>query len=91
MTQKLCQPSKVYQNGSVVTSYEAVDAALRRDDLVKFLYQNLVDWVVTNMNSKIMGQGDGSIGICDPRGFLNCESNQFSEMFTNYTYEKILY
>ena len=68
--------------------HEAKDAL---DACAKFIYSNLFDWLVKQINSVMSKDGTGhkSIGILDIFGFEIFKENSFEQMCINYTNEQL--
>ncbi|OIT39679.1 PREDICTED: myosin-2-like [Nicotiana attenuata] len=76
----------------VAKSLTMEQATDRRDTLAKFIYANLFDWIVDQMNRKLaMGkeQTGRSINILDIYGFESFKRNSFEQFFINYANERL--
>ncbi|XP_060191104.1 myosin-2-like isoform X2 [Lycium barbarum] len=76
----------------VAKSLTMEQATYRRDALAKFIYANLFDWIVDQMNRNLaMGkeQTGRSINILDIYGFESFKRNTFEQFFINYANERL--
>ncbi|XP_009603975.1 myosin-2-like isoform X2 [Nicotiana tomentosiformis] len=76
----------------VAKSLTMEQATDRRDTLAKFIYANLFDWIVDQMNRKLaMGkeQTGRSINILDIYGFESFKRNSFEQFCINYANERL--
>ncbi|KZV27226.1 myosin-2-like [Dorcoceras hygrometricum] len=63
-----------------------------RDALAKFIYANLFDWLVEEINSALAvskQQSGKSISIIDIPGFESLEKNSFEQFCMNYDHERL--
>ncbi|MCD7462878.1 hypothetical protein HAX54_049571 [Datura stramonium] len=76
----------------VAKSLTVEQAADRRDALAKFIYANLFDWIVDQMNRNLaMGKEHTgrSINILDIYGFESFKRNTFEQFLINYANERL--
>ncbi|KAM3222696.1 myosin-2 isoform X2 [Capsicum annuum] len=76
----------------VAKSLTVEQATDRRDALAKFIYANLFDWIVDQMNRNLaMGkeQTGRSINILDIYGFESFKKNTFEQFLINYANERL--
>ncbi|CAI0375856.1 unnamed protein product [Linum tenue] len=72
----------------IKTLQQAIDA---RDALAKFMYGNLFDWLMEQINKLLDGNQNtwGSINILDIYGFESFKKNSFEQFCINYANERL--
>ncbi|XP_055823148.1 myosin-2-like isoform X2 [Solanum dulcamara] len=76
----------------VAESLTVEQATDRRDALAKFIYSNLFDWIVDQMNRNLAmdkEQTGRSINILDIYGFESFKRNTFAQFLINYANERL--
>ena len=72
-----------------------VQAANARDAVAKAIYKHLFDWIVNELNKKLMPTDDiatevhSGVGILDIFGFDAFETNSFEQLLINYANESL--
>ncbi|XP_015082010.1 myosin-2-like isoform X3 [Solanum pennellii] len=76
----------------IAKSLTVEQATDRRDALAKFIYANLFDWIVDQMNRNLAmdkEQMGRSINILDIYGFESFQGNSFEQFLINYANERL--
>ncbi|XP_010324342.2 myosin-2-like isoform X1 [Solanum lycopersicum] len=76
----------------IAKSLTVEQATDRRDALAKFIYANLFDWIVDQMNRNLAMDKDQmgrSINILDIYGFESFQGNSFEQFLINYANERL--
>lgn len=76
----------------VAKSLTVEQATDRRDALAKFIYANLFDWIVDQMNRNLAMDNEQtcrSINILDIYGFESLKRNSFEQLIINYANERL--
>ncbi|CAN4102837.1 unnamed protein product [Withania somnifera] len=76
----------------VAKSLTMEQATDRRDTLAKFIYSNLFDWIVDQMNRNLAigkEQTGKSINVLDIYGFESFKRNTFEQFLINYANERL--
>ncbi|KAG5597705.1 hypothetical protein H5410_038937, partial [Solanum commersonii] len=76
----------------IAKSLTVEQATDRRDALAKFIYANLFDWIVDQMNRNLAmdkEQMSRSINILDIYGFESFKRNTFEQFLINYANERL--
>ncbi|KAH0654092.1 hypothetical protein KY289_031770 [Solanum tuberosum] len=76
----------------IAKSLTVEQATDRRDTLAKFIYANLFDWIVDQMNRNLAmdkEQMGRSINILDIYGFESFKRNTFEQFLINYANERL--
>jgi len=93
-SKKMSRGGKGDKRQSVYTiEYNKEQAETCRDAVIKAIYTNLFDWVVTKVNAFILG-GDKTeslpyVGLLDIFGFENFKYNSFEQLCINFANEKL--
>ncbi|KAJ1567064.1 hypothetical protein HK405_007309, partial [Cladochytrium tenue] len=90
LQQCLTCATNVIRGESCSINLSTKNAASRRDALARFLYSQVLSWIVSKANSLLcISKGSTFLGVLDFPGFQDQPANHFEQLIINSFYERL--